>query len=251
MFKKLKLIKKMSDAFRFKCFLFPVFKAKNLFLFNSYNFSNQAIKKQNWQLLQSHLNDIARKMPQENFSSLQIDAKNQISSTPSQILLTLQNYGYISMKNTGINSVDSLISFLDSLGMTKERSFEFGGRTSHTKQEKWVYSNRIRHLDHYPGKHYLLPNPECQYMAFSPQNIVFYCPTDFDPKKGGRTFVHSVKAIENYLSRNKLGRELLEKIKTYNLKIKTGFLEKDHPSKSKNYFKSIENTCKQRYSSRS
>lgn len=188
----------------------------------------------------TRLNRIATKMHSENFSSLVLDTKHKISICVPQVQHSLHNYHYIILRNTGLNSYESMLSFLDTIGMTSERAFDLGGRTSSSKQQKWVYLNRIRHLDFYPGNHYLLPNPECQYMALFPQYIVFYCPKNFDEKKGGRTFIHGVKAIENYLSQYLLGRNMLEDIRKYNLKITTGFLEKNHPCKHENYFKSIE-----------
>jgi len=164
-----------------------------------------------------------------------------------QIRANLGYYGALRVINTGIKSPPELVnSWFDQLGFTVKRNFVYGGRTSKQAQIKWIpeTNQRLRLMDHYPSQYYLLPNNEVQYARNTPLDVIIYCDqkaeTSSGETRGGRTFVHSAKAVEEYLANepNGIGLKLLDDLREHGFRIEVGFLNQDDPVKKDNYFPS-------------
>ena len=183
---------------------------------------------------------ISQAMRDETLSSNVLDAGGEPHLHINQIRKALTKDGYLIIKNTHTPDLGKLSEIMSQIGFSSKRAFTMGGRASKSTQEKWVQGEQFRRLDKYPAKYYLLPNPEVQYMKFCPQFVSLVCIKDPEAGLGGRTFLHSCKKIGEELSQSALGLSLLDKIRRYGLKIKTGYLNESHPSKSKNYFQSVE-----------
>ncbi len=145
------------------------------------------------------------------------------------------NNGYLHISNTGIKDIDELSSLLPKLGFGQENLFNLGGRTSKDWQEKWV-ADGLRRMDYYPPNLTLLPNNEVQYQRSFPTKILFFMANA--SINDGKNFVHSAKAVELYLANTSLGRGVLDRLRQFGMIIQTGFLDKNHPKKSDNYFQS-------------
>ena len=174
-------------------------------------------------------------MHTEMRSSLVLDAPQKLSAEICVAIRTQYDRdGYIHIKNTGLKDIDDILPFLAMLGFSKDREFRLGGRTSSSWQEKWVAPG-LRRMDYYPPHLYLLPNNEVQYQRCSPRDVLFFCVVP--PQQGGRTFLHSAKRIEDYIAQHG-GGDFLSSLHEHGLRITTGFVHKDHPIKSQNYFAS-------------
>jgi alpha-ketoglutarate-dependent taurine dioxygenase len=175
-------------------------------------------------------------MRDERFSARTLDAGGSLDARRvAEALEALRAYGAVHVTRTGLVGVEAVQRVLSPLGFGERERFTDGGRTSAQRQEKWAAPG-LRRMDHYPPELYLLPSNEVQYQRRGPRHVLLACTVA--PEVGGRVFVHSARAVEEELRRGEAGRALLARIAREGLAIETGFLDRDHPLKSENYFQS-------------
>jgi hypothetical protein len=127
---------------------------------------------------------------------------------------------------------------LEELGFGESEQFKWGGLTSGRTNLKYI-SKSMRETDDYPQDLFLLPHNEILYQRFMPERLLFFCSLPTKAGQGGRTFVHSAEKAEASISGcGPEGQALLRKMREYGFTIITGFLDENHPEKSKNYFRS-------------
>tara|TARA_R110002124_G_scaffold149220_1_gene315031 strand:+ start:172974 stop:173909 length:936 start_codon:yes stop_codon:yes gene_type:complete len=149
--------------------------------------------------------------------------------------------GAMCIKNTGVAHGNELLAYLPNLGFSEEEQFYEGGRTSKNWQEKWAEKG-LRRMDHYPAHLFLLPNNEIQYQRSFPNRVLFF--HSIQPESGGRINVHSASKVTDFIcAQGDQGTKLYDKIAKYGMTIEVGFLDKNHPQKSDNYFKSWQEVC--------
>ena len=180
----------------------------------------------------------ARRHPAPTDTGLaRFDAQGAL--TPSRLLLLrglFDDTGALHVTNTGLADRAALQALMAALGFGAGDQFSAGGRTAAAWQTKWAAPG-LRQLDFYPQHLYLLPNGEIHYQRDFPERILFFCETP--PAAGGRTFIHAAKKLESALVvAGRMGRALLDKIRTHGLMIEVGFLDRNHPQKAQNYFQS-------------
>ncbi|MDE1153757.1 MAG: TauD/TfdA family dioxygenase [Micavibrio sp.] len=165
-----------------------------------------------------------------------VDARGSLTAETIGIAqAAFKTDGAVHIGNTEVTSAEQLLPLLAALGFGADEQFTGGGRTAAAWQQKWAAPG-LRRLDFYPPHLYLLPNGEIHYQRVFPQRILFYCQRPANA--GGRTYIHSAKALQRQLARTATGRQLLEKLAQHGLMIETGFLDANHPGKSKNYHQS-------------
>lgn len=170
-------------------------------------------------------------MRADRFSGRTLDAGGRLD--PAAVVAALARHGAVHVKRTGLTSLAPVVEVLPALGFGPAAQFKNGGRTSAATQEKWAAPG-LRRLDFYPPDLYLLANNEVQYRRVSPRYVLFVCLEA--PKRGGRAFLHSARAVEEALRRQ--APALLERMLRHGLAIETGFLDARHPEKPGNTFQS-------------
>lgn len=171
-------------------------------------------------------------MRTERFSARTLDASAG-DRWPDAARAAMEDFGAVHVQNTSVRDLSDLLPLLPALGFGPERQFHLGGRTSAQIQQKWAAPG-LRRMDWYPPDLYLLPNNEVQYRRCGPRWVLFACLVA--PEDGGRIFLHSASEVAQELQA--LHPKLLESILKFGLSIETGFLHRDHPQKSANYFQS-------------
>lgn len=179
---------------------------------------------------------------QEKFSTRIFDAKGSLTDVRLQnINRQFKEFGALHVINTGITPLSpGCISdeILEALDFGEKDQFQWGGATCGRTQLRYL-SKCMRETDQYPSDRMLLPHNEILYQRFMPERLLFFCEQAPEKNKGGKTFVHSAKQVEQFIKQSgKIGITLLDKIKQNGFLIETGFLDEHHPEKSKNYFRS-------------
>lgn len=170
------------------------------------------------------------------------NAKNKLDASKLQeISHIFKEHGALLITHTGINpkhSVDIEQDVLFGLGFDATNQFKWGGLTCGRTNIKYL-SKLMRETDKYPKNKILLPHNEILYQRFMPESLLFFYYQPTPAGCGGRTFVHDALDVENYIANcGRDGLHLLEKLHQYGLTIITGFLDKNHPQKAENYFRS-------------
>ncbi|MBL8712807.1 MAG: hypothetical protein JNM12_07890 [Alphaproteobacteria bacterium] len=177
----------------------------------------------------------------ENLPVNVFDAEGEL--TPEKmtaIKLRFATLGTLQVINTGIRAAeqnDVPMNILEGLGFGEQEQFKWGGLTSGRTNLKYI-SKCMRETDDYPKHLFLLPHNEILYQRFMPERLLFFCSRTNGTGQGGRTFAHCAKKTEAYIAQFAVGRALLARMKQFGFTIETGFLDENHPEKSKNYFRS-------------
>ena len=194
----------------------------------------------------------------QRYAARVLDARGQLSQHLTFARQEFEKYGLLHITRTNFQHVLNFRPLLYEWGFqcvdtTREEqhagqtsihaSFHGGGR--HTSPLLG-----LRRLDHYPPHLELLPNQELQYLRRPPEKVFFFCQraTPFS-QQDGRTFFHSALEIHQRLLSFPVGRVLCTKLRQHGLLMEFGYLDRHHPFKSVNYFKSwqelLQTECKQ------
>lgn len=179
----------------------------------------------------------AAAMRDERFSARVYDAGGSFDrARRAEARAILEEFGAVHVVHTGLSDASALVEAMPDLGFAPHEQFSGGGRTSSAHQEKWVLPG-LRRMDHYPAPLYLLANNEVQYQRATPERVLFFCARP--ALDGGRTFLHSARAVEEeLLGAGALGVALVDKLARHGVAIETGFLDRRHPLKAENTFQS-------------
>lgn len=181
-------------------------------------------------------------MWREQFSMRVFDMQGKITLKKlAEAKREFDKYGILHIINTGgypKENSDLYHQILDHLGFKEQEQFLWGGCNSGRTVRKSL-AKFIRETDCYPNDRVLLAHNEILYQRFIPTRLLFWCIQPGTYLSGGRTFVHCAKELENLIRLSgKTGLNLLEKLRKHGFMIESGFLDRNHPLKGKNYFRS-------------
>ena len=159
----------------------------------------------------------------------------------SAIRAALSRHGAVHVQNTGLRLAQTAAlpaGVLERLGFGVEEQFAWGG-FSCGRTTRRALSRALRATDDYPADRWLLPHNEILYQRQMPSRLLFFSAQSPDPLRGGRTFVHSARLLEQHIRRcGPVGEALLESLSAHGFLIEMGFLDENHPQKHENYFRS-------------
>jgi len=168
------------------------------------------------------------------------DAKGALYPEHIESICTeFANHGALHIINTGLSCQhpgELSSGLLEDLGFGGDVQFKWGGKSS-GRTSRTHFGNGVYSTDYYPSHLFLLPHNEILYQRHMPTKLLFF--STQSSKKGGRTLVHSSKHFEAFLRRSgKAGAQIIQKLVHCGFRIESGFLDRNHPQKQYNYFRS-------------
>jgi len=177
---------------------------------------------------------------QEPRSARLFEAGGDVIAARSAVSTALTRHGAVHVRDTGLRLAqagDLPDAVLDALGFGPDQQFRWGGFTS-GRTARRALNPTLRATDDYPAARWLLPHNEILYQRQMPARLLFFSAHTLDPLRGGRTFVHSARQLEDHLRASAVGARLLADLEANGFLIEMGFLDEAHPDKDQNYFRS-------------